>query len=765
MPAIAHPSLRMFMEERDLKDHYRPAASGNMAHLANGGGVGAELRAMDWNTTPLGRPEFWPQPLKSALSIMLDSGHPMFLIWGPELTFFYNDAYRPILGAKGSALGQRFDEVWVDSWPSIQPIVEDAFAGNANWVEDFLLLTDRNGFQEEVYFTFSLSPLRDEQGRVVAAFCAGHETTEKVFANHRRSAIEAALLHSQEQLRQSNEYLDSIISQASVGIAQTDTDGRFVLVNQRYCEILGRDRSELLGTRVSDLTHPDDQLLQDEAFARVLETGQPLFIEKRGLRPDGSPVWVNNHLSLSRDKHGKAQYIIKVAIDISERKESELHIQHLATHDALTDLPNRVLLKERMAHSVKVAERHGHKMAVLFLDLNRFKLVNDSLGHDQGDYLLKVIAERLRGCVRAGDTTARLGGDEFVVVLEELDFLTDVIGVAEKVLAAVAEPISLAGHEVSISTSIGISVYPKDGSDPSVLLKAADTAMYRAKELGNGNFRFYSPDMNARFLERLLTENSLRRALSRGELVMHYQPRVCITRGVIVGMEALVRWDHPENGLVLPDDFIPIAEEIGVIDELGRTVLMLACEQNRRWQEAGLPPVRISVNISPRQLTLGGLPQIVSEVLAVTGLDPQWLELEITESGLMHNIASAHDTLTQIRRLGVGISIDDFGTGYSSLSHLKRLPIDTLKIDKSFICDLPYDADDVSIVTATIALAKNMNLRVVAEGVRTREQLFFLADQGCEEVQGYLFGMPVPAQQMEAVLANPGPLFPRLSPL
>lgn len=763
--ALPLVDVETFMEESDSAYHRTQSSAGALAFLTGGGEIGAEIRRRDWTGTAVGRPEFWPPALKSAVSIMLNSGHPMFVAWGPELIFFFNDPYKPILGAKQNALGQRFREVWADVWPTIEPIVNDAMDGNATWAEDLRLLTNRNQFPEEAFFTFSYSPIRDERGAIVGLFCAGTETTEKVSAHRQRSAAEAALLQSQEQLRQSNDYLNSIISQASVGIAQTDTDGRFVLVNDRYCEILGRSRSDLLGRTIKDLTHPDDQLVQAEALARVVETGDPLFIEKRGLRPDGSHVWVNNHLSLSCDRAGKPQHIIKIAIDITERKENELHIQHLATHDALTDLPNRILLTERMAHSIGTARRHGHKVAVLFLDLNRFKMVNDSLGHDQGDNLLKTVAERLSHCVRAGDTIARLGGDEFVVILEELEFLSDVIGITEKILQKVAEPISLAGHEVSISTSIGISVYPKDGSDPMTLLKSADTAMYQAKGLGGGTFRFYSPDMNARFLERLLTESSLRRAMGRGELVMHYQPRVCLTRNRIVGMEALVRWDHPENGLMLPDDFIPIAEEIGLIEEIGQTVLMLACEQNKRWQDAGLAPVRISVNISPRQLSTGDLPQTVVEVLRKTGLAPEWLELEVTESGLMHNIASAQDTLRQIRQIGVGISIDDFGTGYSSLSHLKRLPIDTLKIDKSFVRDLPYDSDDVSIVTATIALAKNMNLKVVAEGVRTREQLYFLADCDCEEVQGYLFGLPVPAQQMEAILMNPREILPSLSPL
>ncbi|WP_172962261.1 EAL domain-containing protein [Hydrocarboniclastica marina] len=748
------------MDQNVLATEIVEPFSRSLSFLGHGGEMGRAMREKDWLGSPLDEPGQWPQELKSTIALMLNSGHSMFLAWGPELTFFYNDAYIPLLGSKHPALGKPFQDVWHDIWPDIEPIVLDALAGKSTWLEDFRLLTERNGYPEEAFFTFSYSPVRNSQGEVCGLFSAVNETTGKVDAMNRRRAVEEELVQSQEQLRQSNEYLNTIISQASVGIAQTDIEGRFMLVNDRYCEILGRSRADLLGRKVKDLTHPEDQLLHAEAFDRVVRSGEALFIEKRGLRPDGSHVWVNNHLSLSRDADGNPQHVIKVSIDITERKENELHIKYLATHDPLTKLPNRTLLKERMLHSIQAAQYLGTKVALLFLDLNRFKMVNDSLGHDQGDQLLKVIAERLRSCTREGDTTARIGGDEFVIVLDALEFVSDAIGIAEEVLASVAEPVRLAGHDVSVSTSIGISVYPRDGSDPTILLKSADTAMYQAKEMGGGTFRFYSPDMNARLLERLLTESRLREAIGRGELVLYYQPRVSLVKERIVAIEALVRWDHPENGLMLPDDFIPIAEEIGLIEEIGRTVLMQACEQNKRWQQQGQDPVRVSVNISPRQLTQGDLPYLVRSVLEATGLAPQWLELEVTESGLMHNITAAQETLQQIRDLGVGISIDDFGTGYSSLNHLKRLPIDTLKIDKTFVRDLPFDSDDVSIVTATIALAKSMNLRVVAEGVRSVEQLYFLKDRECEEVQGYLFGLPVPAEQMEGVLMHPDSIIP-----
>ncbi len=746
------------MQEFFQTDKPAPIASNALDFLAGGGEMGALMRKKDWTQTPLGPVEQWPQSLRTGVSIMLNSGHPMFLAWGPDLVFLFNDAYRPILGAKlPQALGRPFEQLWSDIWHDIKPLVDSALAGQAIWAEDRLLMMERNGYSEETYFTFSYSPIRDERGGITGVFCACTETTGKVMANRQRDQAEDALRRSQELLRESNERLNTVINQASVGISQTDTEGRLLLANDRYCEIVGRRREEVLGLSIHELTHPDDARANAAVFARLLQSGEPAFIEKRYLRPDGSTIWVNNHIALTYDAQGAPQYVIAVVQDISQRKDYELRLKHLATHDTLTGLPNRNLLHDRLRHAMESANRLGQQLGILFLDLNRFKMVNDSLGHDQGDVLLRILAQRFRTALRPGDTCARLGGDEFVMILEGISSIETIATVADQLLNIIEQPVRLDGHEVSVSTSIGISVYPKDGNDVATLLKNADTAMYEAKELGSGTFRFYSPEMNVKVLERLLTENSLRRALEKGEFEVLYQPRVSIATRQIVGIEALVRWNHPEKGLISPVDFIPLAEEIGLIEAIGTGVLKAACQQNRAWQMAGLPAVKIAVNVSPRQLSSSSLPAIIAETLAETGLDARWLELEITETGLMQNLESAHATLETIRQTGVCISIDDFGTGYSSLSYLKRLPIDTLKIDKSFIQDIPHDNDDASIVTATIAMAQNMNLKVVAEGVVSEQQLRFLANHQCEEMQGYLFSRPLPADELEALLKSNTP--------
>jgi diguanylate cyclase (GGDEF)-like protein len=442
-----------------------------------------------------------------------------------------------------------------------------------------------------------------------------------------------------------------------------------------------------------------------------------------------------------------------IARDITYSKNYERRIEYLANYDSLTGLPNRNLLDDRIRHAIIQADRLGLQIGILFLDLNRFKIINDSLGHDKGDLLLQSVANRLQENVREGDTVARLSGDEFVVVLENISAVEAVSVIAGNLLNAISMPINLDGVDLTVSTSMGASVYPKDGLDVATLLKNADLAMYQAKQLGSGMFRFYGCEMNTRVLERLLNENNLRLALERGELVLHYQPRIDVESREIVGMEALVRWVHPERGLVAPIDFIPLAEEIGVIGELGEWVLKTACRQNRLWQDQGLPPIKVSVNLSAHQLTPAStINQTIENVLIETGLDACWLELEITESSLMQNIESTLNMLLEIRDSGVSISVDDFGIGYSSLSYLKRLPINTLKIDKSFIRDIASDQDDAAIVTATIAMAHTMRLKVVAEGVTSDAQIRFLEAHRCDEVQGYLLSYPLPAEKLGRLL-------------
>jgi diguanylate cyclase (GGDEF)-like protein len=436
---------------------------------------------------------------------------------------------------------------------------------------------------------------------------------------------------------------------------------------------------------------------------------------------------------------------------ITERTQANLY--SLAHIDALTGLPNRLLFLDRLNQTMVQAHRNERLVAVMLLDLDRFKAINDTLGHTMGDLLLKSVAERLATCVREDDTVARLGGDEFTVLLPEIRYIQDAAAVAQKILDALAQPFFLDGHEVFIGASIGISLYPFD-DELSALLRNADTAMYVSKQHGGNTYQFYTAEMSTASLRRLSLEGALRRALERGEFVLHYQPQIDLARGEIVGAEALVRWQHPDLGLLGPMEFIPLAEENGLIIPLGEWVLRAACAQNRAWQNAGLPPIRVAVNLSVRQFHQKNLADIVARILGQTGLDAHRLELEITESCLMQNTQTTVTLLTELNRLGVRISIDDFGTGYSSLAYLKRFPIDTLKIDRSFVCDIDTDPNDAAIVKAIIALAQSLEMHVIAEGVETQNQLDFLRTYQCNEIQGYLISRPLPAGDFAALLAR-----------
>ncbi len=441
--------------------------------------------------------------------------------------------------------------------------------------------------------------------------------------------------------------------------------------------------------------------------------------------------------------------------EIAELKRAEEHLMYMSVHDALTGLPNRMLFNDRLHMELAHAERNHRMLAVMFLDLDRFKLVNDTLGHAMGDKLLKRVADRLKSCVRKSDTVARMGGDEFCFLLPEIVKPEDAVKIARKILKALKKPWRLCGQEFYITPSIGIAVYPTDGEDADTLMKNADTAMYRAKELGN-NYQLYRSDLSDRSLELLTSEISLRRALERQEFVVHYQPQLNIITGQIIGMEALIRWEHPERGTILPSEFISYAEETGLIIPIGEWVMRTACAQNRAWQDAGFPPMRVTVNLSARQFQQKNLVERVMSILRETGLDPQWLELEITETVAMQDVEQTISTLRELRDLGVRIAIDDFGTGYSSFNYLKYFPNNTLKIDRSFVRDVTEGREDAAITKAIIALAQNLNLKVIAEGVETEEQLAFLKLQQCDEIQGYLFSRPLPAEEFTRMLKDKG---------
>jgi diguanylate cyclase (GGDEF)-like protein/PAS domain S-box-containing protein len=558
---------------------------------------------------------------------------------------------------------------------------------------------------------------------------------------------------AEEQLRLAGEVFQS----SGEAIVITDGEMRVLSVNPAFTAITGYSSADAIGQTPYSLSPGvRSQERDQEIWQRVWHQGYWQG-EVWDRRRDGDiyPKWLT--VSVVRDAVGRPVNYIEIFSDVSERKESEERVRHLAHHDFLTDLPNRVLLNDRIAQAISHAERNRSQVAVLFLDLDNFKNVNDSLGHSVGDKLLQEVARRLRACMRASDTVSRQGGDEFVILMPDVDDPADIARGAQKILDAVASAYGIDGHELVTTPSMGISVYPTDGTDVEALLKNADAAMYHAKESGRNNYQFFTPDMNTRALERLSLERSLRRAIEREELRLHYQPQYEVGTGRIVGVEALIRWQHPEFGLIPPGRFIRFAEDINLIGEVGKWVLHEACRQARAWQGQGLPALRVAVNISAAQFRDPDLPGTVMNALRAAGLEARHLEIELTESIIMEDVERATGLLEQLKALGLELAIDDFGTGYSSLSYLKRFPIDLLKIDQSFVRDITSDKDDAAITSAIIALTHNLGLRTIAEGVETVEQLAFLEGHGCDEVQGFLFSRPLsPNECTDLLMAQAG---------
>lgn len=633
-----------------------------------------------------------------------------------------------------SVIGRRLDALGLSHAERIlADLVQDDGLGDSSSLEQEVTLQRRHGplHIDLVYRVANLDG-------VTYGILLGRDATKRV-------AAEARLRLAARVFADSGE-----------GIVVADGRSRLIEVNHAFETITGYPRAEAMGKPLSAFGSAKHEPGFRRTVMKALRTDSFWQGEVWSQRKNREvyPLWLS--LSVIRDHQGRLQNVVAMFSDITESKANEARIHYMAHHDFLTGLPNRFLLADRLTQLIATSKRAGSKFAVLFIDLDRFKTVNDSLGHRVGDRLLCVIGERLRSLLRASDTVARQGGDEFIVLLSQIADPAEAARVCGKLLPALSEPCLIDGLELSVTPSIGIAVGPDDGEDSDTLLKHADLAMYQVKQQGRNDFAFFRPEMRVRIAKLLQLEKYLRHAVEREELELFYQPQVSLETDRIVGLEALVRWRHPERGLVMPGDFIGLAEETRLILPIGEWVLRRACRQLAQWRRALDPELRMAVNLSPVQFQQPGLAEMVRSALEEAGLAPGALELEVTESLLMDDASLTVETLTTLKEMGIQLSIDDFGTGYSSLVYLKRFPVGQLKIDRAFVRDILEDSGDAAICTAIIALAGYLGLEVVAEGVETPEQLDWLRRAGCDRAQGYLLGRPAPAAEIEAMLAHDG---------
>ena len=571
------------------------------------------------------------------------------------------------------------------------------------------------------------------------------------------SQLKLDLQDDAEQRRRAESWADKLhlaVEQSPASVFIADLDQRIEYVNEIFVETSGYPKEEVLGKTTHMLRPANLDAAPYESMWESARRGERWQGELQTQRRDGSLFWERMLVSPLKDATGKVSSCVFIKEDITEREETRRRIEQLAYHDALTGLPNRLLLRDRFSQVQALAHRMHSRVALMYLDLDRFKTINDSLGHPVGDDLLKAVVARLKGCVRESDTISRQGGDEFIVLLGDVRDGEAASRVADKIHQRMADPIEVQGHLLSTSFSIGVALYPDDGDDFDILLKKADTAMYHAKEAGRNIHRFFTEQMNAKVVEHLLLETRLRQALENNEFVLHYQPQIDLQNGTIVGVEALIRWINPEGGVIAPGRFIPIAEDSGLIVPIGNWVLGEACRQAREWQQSGLPPFTVAVNLSATQFRRQDLINNVINALVLADLDSQWLELELTESILIQDTEATLDSVRRLKALGVKLSVDDFGTGYSSLTYLKRFAVDKLKIDQSFVRDLLTDPEDAAIVRAIIQMAHSLKLKTIAEGVENEELGNLLREFQCDEIQGYWLARPMPHDELASFVRN-----------
>ncbi len=654
-------------------------------------------------------------------------------------TLWWSDAFQKLFGYP-----QEHAKLGVDSWFShIHPDDQDRVVSAIQTILD----SDQQSWSAEYRFicedgsdSYVLDrgyEIRDAGGKAIRMIGAMMDITGRKLA--------------EEALRLTERAIEASVNPIII-TTDPNAGARIVYVNPAFERVTGYTREEVTDRNCNFLQRDDRNQADLEKLREALHEGRDCHAVLRNYRKDGSLFWNDLYITPVRDAQQKVTHFVGVQYDITDMRRYREELEHQANHDALTGLANRNLLADRLKQALLYGQRHARLVMVAFVDLDHFKFINDSLGHGTGDRLLIVIAERLQACVRKGDTVARPGGDEFVLILSDQTLDEGHHRTMERIMAAVSDPCMIDGHELRVTCSIGLSVYPDDATDAETLLRMADAAMYRAKDTGRNSFQFHTKELTARIGDRLTLEAGLRRALDRGELFLNYQPQYDLATGQANGMEALVRWAHPERGLIPPGAFIPLAEENGLIVQIGEWVAMTACAHNKAMQDAGLAPIKVAINLSARQFRHKGLVKSIDRIIGESGLDARYVELELTESMVMHSPDDAARTLAEFKEMGVQLSLDDFGTGYSSLAYLKKFPVHRLKVDQSFVRDIGADLDDTAIVQSIIALGHALNLKVCAEGVETPAQLDFLKTYRCDEAQGYLFSRPVTGDAVRELL-------------